>query len=182
VFDAASSRERRVWLVAGAGIAAMWIVATNVRHRDWRNDQALWRATLATNPLSCGAQSAVGGALLSRGMRTGDLDALRSAAAKQEIALSLCPAEADVMRTAMMHTRLGAARALLGELPLARAALEQAIALAPGYGLAHAWAGYVAYQRGDAARAGDMLKRAVVDLGPPDATTAEVARLYLDRL
>jgi protein O-mannosyl-transferase len=182
VFAAASAREQRAWLAAGAVVGALWIVALNVRHRDWRNDQALWRATLAQNPQSCGAHSAVDGSLLSRGLRTGDAQTLRQAAAHQETALALCPDDADVVRTAMVETRLGAARALLGELPAARDALERATRLAPRYGLGFAWAGYVAYREGDLARAGELLKHAVIDLGPPDATTADVAGLYLDKL
>ena len=44
---------------AGAALAALAVVL-NLRHGDWRDDQPLWQATVAVNPRSCGAQSAVG--------------------------------------------------------------------------------------------------------------------------
>ncbi len=180
--DDAPARVRRGALVGAAVIAALWLVAINVRHRDWRNDEALWRATVAINPSSCGAQSAVGGSLLSRGMRQNDPELLRAAADRQELAVALCPDDADVVRMAMMYTRLGAARALLGELPAAHAALDKAVGLAPRYALAPAWLGYVAFREGDRAQAAVLLQRSILELGPPDGTTAEVARLYLDQL
>ena len=82
----------------------------------------------------------------------------------------------------MMYTRLGAARALLGELPAARTALEKAVELAPRYALASTWLGYVAFREGDRSKAAALLQHAILELGPPDSTTAEAAQLYLDQL
>ncbi|HEY6477126.1 MAG TPA: hypothetical protein VI456_11135, partial [Polyangia bacterium] len=62
--------RRRAGVVVGAALAALAVVL-NLRHGDWRSDQRLWQATVAVNPRSCGAQSAVGGNLLSRGMQSG---------------------------------------------------------------------------------------------------------------
>jgi hypothetical protein len=164
-----------VWL-------ALFVVAINLRHRDWRDDHALWLATVAVNPRSCGAQSAVGGSLLSQGMATGDAGALREAVRRERLALDLCPDASEPYRAAFTYTRLGAAEALLGNHAQARAALERAIALYPRLGLPVAWLGYVAYLDGDAAGAATLLKRAIIDLGPPDSTVAAVARLYVDKL
>jgi hypothetical protein len=184
---AAAGRVRR-WLLGGAGLALLgaWMAIVNLRHGDWRDDERLWRATLAVNPRSCGAESAVGGGLLSRGMaetspaRAREL--LREAALRQQMALSLCAEETDVVRTAIMQTRLGAAEALLGERLAARTALERAAALAPRYALGVIWLGYLAHLDGDDDRAAALLRRAVVDLGPPDATVAAVAQLYVDKI
>jgi tetratricopeptide (TPR) repeat protein len=82
----------------------------------------------------------------------------------------------------MAYTRLGAARAVLGELPAAHAALERAIALEPRYALAVIWLGYAHFRAGDLDGAARELKRAIFDLGPPDASVAEVARLYVGKL
>ncbi len=160
----------------------LFLILTNLRHRDWRDDHALWLATVAVNPRSCGAQSAVGGGLLSQGMATGDPEVLRQAAERERLALALCSDESEPYRAAFSYTRLGAAEALLNERPQARAALERAIALHPRLALPVAWLGYVAYQDGDAEGAAMLLKRAIIDLGPPDSTVATVARLYVDKL
>jgi Flp pilus assembly protein TadD len=81
-----------------------------------------------------------------------------------------------------MQTRLGAAEALLGDRAAARAALERATALMPRYALGVVWLGYLSHLDGDDGRAAALLQRAVVDLGPPDATVAAVAQLYLDKI
>ncbi|HVY38048.1 MAG TPA: hypothetical protein VHM31_08935 [Polyangia bacterium] len=180
----AEARPRQV-TAAGAALAgalAVFVVLTNLRHRDWRDDHTLWLATVAANPRSCGAQSAVGGGLLSEGLATGNAEALREAIRREQLALSLCPDESEPYRAAFTYTRLGAAQALLDDRPAARAALERAIALYPRLPLPVAWLGYVAYREGDAETAATLLKQAIIDLGPPDATVAAVARLYVDRL
>jgi protein O-mannosyl-transferase len=174
-------RARLASTVLGAWLA-LFAVLTNLRHRDWRDDHALWLATVAVNPRSCGAQSAVGGSLLSQGMATGDAGALREAVRRERLALELCPDASEPYRAAFTYTRLGAAEALLGNHAQARAALERAMALHPRLGLPVAWLGYVAYLDGDAAGAATLLKRAIIDLGPPDSTVAAVARLYVDKL
>ncbi|MFL5306568.1 MAG: tetratricopeptide repeat protein [Polyangia bacterium] len=184
-FAALADQRPRLLRAAGAGLAiglASFLVLTNLRHRDWRDDHTLWLATVAANPRSCGAQSAVGGGLLSQGMANGDAQALREAIRREQLALSLCPDESEPYRAAFTYTRLGAAHALLDDRPAARAALERAIALYPRLSLPVAWLGYVAYREGDAETASELLKRAIIDLGPPDATVAAVARLYVDRL
>ena len=137
---------------------------------------------MAVNPRSCGAQSAVGGGLLSRGMATGDPELLRASAAREELALRLCSDDSDPFRAAFAYTRLGAARALLDDRPAARVALERATVLHPRYALPFAWLGYLAYQEGDQAVAAMLLKKAIIDLGPPDATVAAVARFYVDKI
>jgi tetratricopeptide (TPR) repeat protein len=168
------------WVMA-AWLGAL-LVVTNLRHRDWHDDHALWLATVAVNPRSCGAQSAVGGGLLSQGMATGDPGLLRQAVEREQLALALCPDQSEPYRAAFAYTRLGAAHALLNERPQAQAALERAIALYPRLALPVAWLGYVAYLDGDPAGAAMLLKRAIIDLGPPDSTVANVARLYVDKL
>ncbi len=165
-----------------AGLLVVFVGLTNRRHADWRDDQTLWLATVATNPRSCGAQSAVGGNLLSQGMATGDAKTLRQSIRRQELALALCPDESEPFRAAFTWTRLGAAHALLDDRREARAALEHAIALYPRLSLPVAWLGYVAYREGDLETAAVLLKRAIIDMGPPDATVADVARLYVDKL
>src|SRR5206468_3051473 len=49
--------------LAGAGTAVLgvFVVLVNARHDAWRDDETLWKQTVARNPRSCGAQSAVGG-------------------------------------------------------------------------------------------------------------------------
>ena len=64
----------------------------------------------------------------------------------------------------------------------ARLALERATVLHPRYALPFAWLGYLAYQEGDQAVAAMLLKKAIFDLGPPDATVAAVARYYVDKI
>jgi hypothetical protein len=173
---------RRRGALLGAGWLLALAVVLNVRHGDWRDDQRLWLATVAVNPRSCGAQSAVGGSLLSRGMASGDPAVLRAAAAREELALSLCRDDSDPFRAAFAYTRLGAARALLDDRAGARLALERATILHPRYALPIAWLGYLAYQDGDQAVAAMLLKKAIIDLGPPDATVAAVARYYVDKI
>ncbi|HSS39860.1 MAG TPA: hypothetical protein VLT58_13930, partial [Polyangia bacterium] len=171
-FGALAEGRPRQLPAAGAALAAGlvgFVVLTNLRHRDWRDDHTLWLATVAANPRSCGAQSAVGGGLLAQGMAVGDAQALREAIRREQLALSLCPDESEPYRAAFTYTRLGAAHALLDDRPEARAALERAIALYPRLSLPVAWLGYVAYREGDAETAAALLKRAIIDLGPPDA-------------
>ncbi len=35
----------------GVAVLGVYVVLVNVRHADWRDDESLWRATIATNPL-----------------------------------------------------------------------------------------------------------------------------------
>jgi protein O-mannosyl-transferase len=177
----APAARRRAGAAVTAALAALAVVL-NLRHGDWRDDQTLWDATVAVNPRSCGAQSAVGGNLLSRGMKSGDPETLRASAAREELALSLCSDESDPFRAAFIYTRLGAARALLDDRAGARAALERAATLHPRYALPFAWLGYLAYQEGDSATSAMLLKKAIIDLGPPDATVAAVAQIYVDKI
>jgi len=81
-----------------------------------------------------------------------------------------------------MHTRLGAAHTMLGDLEPAAAELGRAIDLAPRYALPVVWLGYARFLAGDRARAAALLEHAVIDLGPPDPAVAEVAQRYLDKL
>jgi hypothetical protein len=173
---------RRRGTLLGVGLLAAFAVLLNLRHGDWHDDQRLWLATVAVNPRSCGAQSAVGGGLLSRGMVSGDPALLRASAAREELALRLCSDDSDPFRAAFAYTRLGAARALLDDRAAARLALERATVLHPRYALPFAWLGYLAYQEGDQAVAAMLLKKAIFDLGPPDATVAAVARYYVDKI
>ncbi|HLK88332.1 MAG TPA: hypothetical protein VKZ18_00480 [Polyangia bacterium] len=174
--------DRRRVLCGGVGVLVALAIVLNLRHGDWHDDQRLWLATVAVNPRSCGAQSAVGGALLSRGMASGDPAVLRAAAAKEELALRLCSDDSDPFRAAFAYTRLGAARALLDDRAAARVALQRATVLHPRYALPVAWLGYLAFQEGDQAVAAMLLKKAIIDLGPPDATVAAVARYYVDKI
>ncbi len=182
VAEAAAPGRRRRLALAGAGLLVASAVVVNLRHGDWRDNHTLWLATVAVNPRSCGAQSAVGGDLLSRGMASGDRGELEGAAAHEELALTLCTDESDPFRAAFAYTRLGAARLLLGERTAARAALTRATVLHPRLALPFAWLGYLAYQEGDPDQAATFLKRAIIDLGPPDWTVATVARLYVDKI
>jgi len=186
--DAAGASRWRRGLGVAAGVAVLggWIAIVNLRHADWRDDEALWRATARVNPRSCGAQSAIGGTMLSRGMAEPSPDRaremLRESVVREQMALALCTEESDVFRAAIIETRLGAAEALLGDRPAARAALDRAGDLVPRYALAAVWRGYVAHLDGDDDRAAALLRRAVVELGPPDATVAAVAQLYVDKI
>jgi hypothetical protein len=183
-FERASPERRRALLAAGVGVLVAFAVLVNVRHEAWHDDETLWKDTVAVNPRACGAQSAVGGALLSRGIEQRSPELLRDAAAHQRLALSQCSDASDEARAAIIYTRLGAAEAMLGEghVPKARAALERALALRPAYALAVVWMGYVEYLSGDEDAAAKLLKHAIIDLGPPDSTVAAVARLYVDKL
>jgi hypothetical protein len=172
----------RTLRAAGVLVLVVFAVAINVRHGAWRDDASLWGATVAVNPRACGAQSAVGGILLQRGVEESSAPLLRDAVAHQELALSLCADRADPMRAAMIYTRLGAGEAMLAHLPAARAALGRALMLSPRDGLAAVWLGYVHYLQGDVAGAAGLLKYAIIDLGPPDASVSEVARRYVDKL
>ena len=180
----ADSRPQATGRAAAAltGVLVAFVALTNMRHRDWRDDHALWVATVAVNPRSCGAQSAVGGGLLSQGMATGDVAALRESIRRQQLALELCSDQSEPFRAAFTYTRLGAAHALLDQRREARAALERATELYPRLALPVVWLGYVAYREGDMATAALLLKRAIIDMGPPDTTVAEVARLYVDKI
>jgi protein O-mannosyl-transferase len=173
---------RRLAVALGVLALGAFAVVLNLRHRDWHDDQTLWLATVAVNPRSCGAQSAVGGALLSRGMASRERDILRASAAREELALSLCTDESDPFRGAASYTRLGAARAMLDDRAGAREALGRATELAPRYALPVAWLGYLAFREGDMDGAAALLKHAIIDLGPPDATVAAVAQLYVDKI
>lgn len=174
--------DRRRVVAGGLGCLAALVLILNLRHGDWHDDRRLWRATVAVNPRSCGAQSAVGGDLLSQGMASGERATLRAAAAKEELALRLCSDDSDPFRAAFAYTRLGAARALLDERAAARVALQRATVLHPRYALPVVWLGYLAFQDGDPALAAMLLKKAIIDLGPPDATVAAVARYYVDKI
>ena len=182
IHGGSSAPARRRGTLLGVGLLAAFAVLLNLRHGDWHDDQRLWLATVAVNPRSCGAQSAVGGSLLSRGMVSGDPELLRASAAREELALRLCSDDSDPFRAAFAYTRLGAARALLDDRAAARLALERATVLHPRYALPFAWLGYLAYQEGDQAVAAMLLKKAIFDLGPPDATVAAVARYYVDKI
>jgi hypothetical protein len=173
---------RRAVLALGAGLLGVFAMLVNLRHGDWHDDGRLWLATTAVNPRSCGAQSAVGGGLLSRGLATGEHDLLVASAAREELALSLCTDESDPFRAAAIYTRLGAARALLDERDGARQALDQAVRLSPRNPLPIAWLGYLAYRGGDMNAAAVLLKHAIIDLGPPDATVSAVAQIYVDKI
>jgi tetratricopeptide (TPR) repeat protein len=172
----------RALAAAGAALLGVFVAVINVRHGAWRDDETLWKQTVAVNPRSCGAQSAVGGRLLSRAIEGGGPDLLREAIARQETALGLCPDATDRAQAAIAYTRLGAAHALLGELDAASIALVRATELAPRYALPVVWLGYVRSQAGDPAQAAALLKRAVIDLGPPNQAVAEVAQRYLDKI
>jgi tetratricopeptide (TPR) repeat protein len=182
------ARERlspAAWRVArGAGVAvlAAFAVLVNVRHGAWRDDATLWVDTVAVNPRACGAQSAVGGTMLARGIAERSEPLLRDAVAHQELALRLCADERDPQRAAMIYTRLGAGRAMLNQLAPARVSLERALALAPDSSLAVVWLGYVAFLSGDREQAARLLKYAIIDLGPPDGNVAQVAQWYVDKL
>ena len=178
----AAPGDRRRAAAGGLCYLAALVVILNLRHGDWHDDRRLWQATVAVNPRSCGAQSAVGGDLLSRGMASSDPALLRAAAAKEELALRLCSDDSDPFRAAFAYTRLGAARALLDDRAAARVALQRATVLHPRYALPVAWLGYVAFQDGDQVVAAMLLKKAIIDLGPPDATVAAVARYYVDKI
>jgi tetratricopeptide (TPR) repeat protein len=180
--ERSSGRGRRIGRAAGFAVLAAYVVLLQLRHADWKDDEALWRATVATNPKSCGAQSAVGGRLLTLGMERRDPAVLRESAARQELALSLCPESTDAFRAAMTYTRLGGARALLDDRDGARAALGRALELAPRYALPVAWLGYVAHLEGDRDKAAALLRRAIIELGPPDGAVAQVAQLYIDEI
>jgi hypothetical protein len=176
------ARPWRAARVAGVVVLAAFVVVINARHAAWHDDETLWADTVAVNPRACGAQSAVGGTLLSRGIAERSVDLLREAVAHQQLALSLCPDRSDEARAAMIYTRLGAGHAMLSHLPAARAALERALAFEPRYALAVIWLGYVRFLEGDKDAAAVLLKHAIIDLGPPDWSVAEVARRYVDKL
>jgi hypothetical protein len=181
-FDRASPGRRRALLVGGVAVLVVFAVLVNVRHAAWHDDETLWKDTVAVNPRACGAQSAVGGTLLSLGIEQRSPELLRDAAAHQQLALSQCSVASDEARAAIIYTRLGAAEAMLGHVPAARAALDHALALRPSYALAVVWMGYVEYLSDDEDAAAKLLKRAIIDLGPPDSTVAGVAQLYVDKL
>ncbi|HVZ73082.1 MAG TPA: hypothetical protein VHJ20_11955 [Polyangia bacterium] len=173
------------WRAArAAGVAALvaFAVVVNLRHGAWHDDETLWLDTVAVNPRACGAQSAVGGTMLSRAIESGSVETLRDAVRHQELALSLCADASDTARAAMIYTRLGAGQALLNHLAPARVALERAIALQPRYALPVAWLGYVDFLSGDKVGAATHLKTAIIDLGPPDWSVASVAQRYVDKI
>jgi hypothetical protein len=172
----------RALRAAGLVVLAAFVLLINARHGAWRDDATLWVDTVAVNPRACGAESAVGGTLLQRGIDERSVDLLRDAVAHEELALRLCADKSDRARAAMIYTRLGAGHAMLSHLPAARAALERAVALAPRYALAVVWLGYAHYLAGDKDGAASLLKYAIIDLGPPDSGVSEVARRYVDGL
>jgi hypothetical protein len=185
VASAAARWPRPRWRIArGVGVVVLvaFAVIVNLRHGAWSDDATLWIDTVAVNPRSCGAQSAVGGTLLSRGIETHSIETLRDSVRHQELALSQCADSSDKMRAAMIYTRLGAGRAMLNHLGPARVALERALGLAPRYALAAVWLGYVDYLSGDQVGAATMLKYSIMDLGPPDFGVAEVAQWYVDKI
>jgi hypothetical protein len=172
----------RVLVAAGIGALAVMAVIVNVRHGAWRDDPTLWVETVNVNPRACGAQSAVGGTLLSRGIEQRSLTLLRDAVAHQELALRLCADKTNIERAAMIYTRLGAGQAMLNHLAAARVSLERAVSLAPRYALPVVWLGYVHFLSGDKEGAANLLKYAIIDLGPPDANVAQVAQWYVDKI
>jgi hypothetical protein len=172
----------RAAVVAGVSVLVVFAALTDRRHVAWHDDETLWVETVSRNPRSCGAQSAVGGNLLTHGIEQNAPDLLRQSAAREEEALRLCSDESEPFRAAMTYTRLGGARAMLHELGPARAALQRATQLWPRYALAVVWLGYVESLSGNTAAAGELLKHAVIDLGPPDAAVAEVAQRYVDQI
>jgi hypothetical protein len=175
-------RGRTALLIAGAGVAIAFVVVANLRHGDWHDNDRLWAATARVNPRSCGAQSAMGGARLREGIHSRAPATLAEGVALEELALRLCPPDADPPRGAVMLTRLGAANAVLGQLNPARQALDHAIRLSPRDPLAVVWLGYVQFMAGDKRAAEASLRHAVIDLGPPNATVAQVASQYMDKL
>jgi hypothetical protein len=172
----------RALRTAGVAVLVAFAAVINARHAAWRDDATLWVDTVGVNPRACGAQSAVGGTLLSRGTESGSVDVLRDAVAHEELALRLCADNTDEGRAAIIYTRLGAANAMLSYLPAARAALERALELRPHYALAVVWLGYVQLLEGDVYSAAASLKHAIIDLGPPDAAVSQVAQRYVDKL
>jgi protein O-mannosyl-transferase len=173
---------RRVAVGVGVVALAGFAVIINVRHGAWHDDATLWVDTVEVNPRACGAQSAVGGSLLSLGIEQRSTTLLRDAAAHQELALELCADSTDESRAARTYTRLGGAEAMLNHLAPARVALQRALALAPRDPLATIWLGYVCFLSGDKDRAANLLKYAIIDLGPPDSSVAQVAQWYVDKL
>jgi hypothetical protein len=181
----AATWDRSRWRLArlaGVGVLAMFALVINLRHGAWEDDEHLWLDTVAVNPRACGAQSAVGGTLLSRGIETRSIATLRDAVSHQQLALSLCADASDPSRAAMIYTRLGAGQAMLNHLGPARVALERALELSPRYGLAAVWLGYVYFLSGDKVGAATLLKYAIMDLGPPDSTVATVAQWYVEKI
>jgi hypothetical protein len=172
----------RLVVAAGGLVLVAFAGLVNLRHGAWHDDPTLWIDTVAINPRACGAQSAVGGTLLSRGMAESSPALVRDAVAHQELALRLCSDASNEIRAAMSYTRLGAGHALLNELGPARVALEQAMRLAPLDPLPVVWRGYVAFLAGQKDEAARLLKVAIIDLGPPDGTVARVAQRYVDKL
>jgi protein O-mannosyl-transferase len=182
LWERTSPYKQRRLVVAGAAVLVVFTALTNLRHGAWRDDATLWADTVAVNPRSCGAQSAVGGTLLTRGIDSGSPDLLRDAVSHQELALRLCPDRSDQSRAGMIYTRLGAANALLNRLEPAHVSLERAMKLSPRYALPVVWMGYVYFLAGQREQAASLLKYAIIDLGPPDSTVAEVAQRYVDKI
>ena len=172
----------RATVAAGLAVLGVFAVIVNVRHDAWHDDGRLWLNTVAVNPRACGAQSAIGGKLLSRGIEERSLPLLRDAVAHQELALRLCADNTNAQRAAMIYTRLGAGEAMLSHLAPARVSLERALSLSPRSALAVVWLGYVHFLSGDKEGAARLLQRAVLDLGPPDWNVAQVAGWYVDKL
>ncbi len=162
------------WLVV-----LIWIGIANRRHLDWRDDATLAAATLSVNPQSCRAHSAVGGDLFTHGINTRSAVLLQDALAHHDRALALCPeGTLEPAQLSIFYTRRGATRTLLDQVGAARADLDAAIRLNPGAALPVAWLGYLQFLRGDSESAARLLHRALVELGPPDAATQEVAAQY----
>ncbi|HVR61506.1 MAG TPA: hypothetical protein VMU50_06385, partial [Polyangia bacterium] len=173
----------RPLLAGGVAVAIAFVALANRRHLDWHDNDRLWAVTAAQNPRSCGAQSAIGGARVRDGLEGRSRALLADGVAREELALRLCPPDpADPVRSAVILTRLGAARAMLGHLGPAREALQQALALEPRYALGVVWLGYVQFMGGDKRGAEASLRHAVIDLGPPDGAVAQVASQYMDKL
>jgi hypothetical protein len=182
LWERAPPDRRRPLMLAGVAVLVVFAVLIHVRHGAWRDDATLWVDTVAVNPRSCGAQSAVGGTLLTRGIAARSPVLLRDAVAHQELALRLCSDRSDESRAAMAYTRLGAGYAMLNRLELARVSLESAMKLQPRYALPVVWMGYVYFLAGQREQAAILLKYAIIDLGPPDSAVAEVAQRYVDKI
>jgi hypothetical protein len=107
-----------------------------------------------------------------------DPSVLRASAAREELALGLCSDESNPFRAASSYTRLGAARALLDDRVGARAALEKATTISPRFALPVAWLAYLTLREGDRDLAATLLKKAVIDLGPPDVNVVAVVQIF----
>jgi protein O-mannosyl-transferase len=171
-----TAAQRRAIAGAGVLLSLLFTLLVHARHRDWRDDRSLLLATVAVNPRSCRAQSAMGVGLLRRGLREGNSALVAAAAAKQRLALSLCPPSREPIQAGIALARLGGVQFHLGDRAGARDAFERANRLAPGYSLPLAWLALLAHADNDEGRAMAALQE-VMRRGTPDLETQEVLRL-----